>query len=103
MVDCNGHPTTEESHAMTDLPAQLAALACPEGGWGYAPGRPPQLEPTGLALLALSSRREKYADAISAGRRWLETCAAGDGTYRLSRGRREAAWATALALVARAE
>ena len=32
----------------------LAEQAHPEGGWGYAPGQAPQLEPTCLGLLALA-------------------------------------------------
>ena len=37
---------------------------------------------------------------ISSGEAWLRRCAAGDGTYRLGRGRHEAAWPTALVLFA---
>jgi uncharacterized protein (DUF362 family) len=81
----------------------LAGLACPEGGWGYVPGQPPHLEPTCLALLALAAEREKYAAVIAAGEAWLRQCALGDGTYRLARGRHEAAWPTALVLFALAE
>src|SRR4051812_4509060 len=91
---------------MTDLATHLndlAALACPEGGWGYAPGQQPHLEPTCLALLALAADRERYAAAITAGQAWLEQCAVGDGPYRLERGRYDAAWPTALVLFTRAE
>jgi hypothetical protein len=80
----------------------LAAQACPDGGWGYAPGQEAHLEPTCLALLALAAERERFAAAVEAGRNWLERCAAGDGTYRLGRGRPEAAWPTALVLFTRA-
>src|SRR5262245_38161587 len=76
----------------------LADLACPDGGWGYAPGQQPHLEPTCLALLALARDPERYRPLIDKGQAWLATCAAGDGTYRLGRGRREAAWPTALVL-----
>jgi uncharacterized protein (DUF362 family) len=76
----------------------LADLACAEGGWGYAPGQPPHLEPTCLALLALACRRERFAAALDAGRAWLRQCAAADGSYRLGRGRPQAVWGTALVL-----
>ncbi len=81
----------------------LVSLACAEGGWGYAPGQPPHPEPTCLALLALAGERDRQADAVSKALAWLETCALGDGTYRLGRGRHEAAWPTALALFTLAE
>jgi uncharacterized protein (DUF362 family) len=80
----------------------LSALACPEGGWGYAPGQPPHLEPTCLALLALAGQRERYAEVVTRGETWLQQCAAGDGSYRLARGRHEAAWPTALVVFTRA-
>ncbi len=91
---------------MTDLTAHLdtlAGLACPEGGWGYKPDQPPHLEPTCLAALALSAQRQKYATVIAAGEAWLRQCTTGDGTYRLARGRHEAAWPTALVLFTLAE
>src|SRR5262249_26484987 len=76
----------------------LATLAHAEGGWGYAPGQPAHLEPTCLALLALNRKSERYAEAIARGRQALTRGEAGDGTYRLARGRPEAAWPTALVL-----
>src|SRR5262245_36660750 len=88
---------------MSDNLAQLAALACPEGGWGYAPGQPAHLEPTFLALLALAGRPQEHAAVLQAAQSWLGQCATGDGTYRLARGRHEAAWPTALALFTLAE
>jgi uncharacterized protein (DUF362 family) len=88
---------------MSDNLAQLAALACPDGGWGYAPGQPAHLEPTCLALLALARRAGDHAALLEAGKAWLGQCAAGDGTYRLGRGRHEAAWPTALVLFTLAE
>jgi uncharacterized protein (DUF362 family) len=89
------------SEAVDHLRA-LADQACPQGGWGYAPGQPPHLEPTCLALLALSVQSQRFAAALDAGRAWLRTCAAGDGSYRLERGRPEAVWATALVLFVQA-
>ncbi len=86
-----------EAYVLEDL----AQLALPEGGWGYAPGQGPHLEATCLALLALASD-DRFASPRDAGRAWLETCAVGDGTYRLARGRHEAAWPTALVLFTRA-
>src|SRR5262249_29371778 len=79
------------------------AHACPEGGWGYAPDHAPHLEPTCLALLALSGDKEQHAQLVTSALAWVETCASGDGTYRLTRGRHEAAWPTALVLYALAE
>jgi uncharacterized protein (DUF362 family) len=76
----------------------LAAQACPGGGWGYAPGQSAHLEPTCLALLALSREPHRFEAALKSGLDWLRQCAAGDGTYRLARGRPEAVWATALVL-----
>jgi uncharacterized protein (DUF362 family) len=81
---------------------QLAAAAHPDGGWGYAADQPAHLEPTCLALLALSLEAEKFSDAIDRGRRALEKCAASDGSYRLPRGRGEAVWPTALVLFVQA-
>jgi uncharacterized protein (DUF362 family) len=76
----------------------LAGHACPEGGWGYAPGQPAHLEPTCLALLALAGQGQRYQPLLQQGLTWLDGCAEQDGTYRLARGRREAAWPTALVL-----
>lgn len=80
----------------------LAARALPDGGWGYVPGQPAHFEPTCLALLALSAQSERFAAVIDAGCRALERNAAGDGSYRLARGRAEAVWPTALVLFTRA-
>lgn len=76
----------------------LAAQALADGGWGYAPDQPPHLEPTCLALLALSSDRTRYRTALDQGLAVLEQHAAGSGLYRLERGRVEAVWPTALVL-----
>ena len=77
---------------------RLAALAHADGGWGYAPGQPAHLEPTCLGLLALALEPDAHRATFDKARAVLETCAAGDGTYRLERGRDEAVWPTALVL-----
>jgi uncharacterized protein (DUF362 family) len=90
-----------EWHTMSELIADLdalAALALPDGGWGYAPEQGAHLEPTCLALLALSREQARYKAAIDGGKAFLKQCAAGDGTYRLTRGREEAVWPTSLVL-----
>jgi uncharacterized protein (DUF362 family) len=87
-----------------DLASHLDALASQQhadGGWGYTPGQAVQLEPTCLALLALSLQTERFQSAIDRGLAAVASCAVADGTYRLTRGREEAVWPTALALFAR--
>src|SRR5207237_4238482 len=76
----------------------LAALAHPDGGWGYVADQPAHLEPTCLALLALRPEAERFAAAVAAGRAFLRACRRPDGSYRLARGRYAAVWGTALAL-----
>jgi uncharacterized protein (DUF362 family) len=76
----------------------LAAQACPDGGWAYAPGQAAQLEPTCLALLALAREPQRFQTAIDGGKAWLQTCSPGDGSFRTARGRAEAVWPTALVL-----
>ncbi len=80
----------------------LAGQAISTGGWGYVTDRLAHLEPTCLALLALSRQRQLYSGAIQSGCAWLRSQAATNGTYRLERGRSEAIWPTALALFVRA-
>ncbi|HEY7330456.1 MAG TPA: DUF362 domain-containing protein, partial [Gemmataceae bacterium] len=87
---------------MSDAFDDLAAMACPDGGWGYAPDQSAHLEPTCMALLALSRQPQRFAAVIDAGRNALRQCAVGDGTYRLERGRPEAIWPTALVLFTQA-
>src|SRR5437867_3817319 len=86
----------------TALRERLVAAVCPDGGWGYAPGQPAHPEPTCLALLALSAEPDRFAAALAAGLQSLQRNATADGSYRLARGRPEAAWPTALALFTRA-
>lgn len=90
---------------MTDLTPRLDALVQamhPSGGWGYAPGQAPQLEPTCLGLLALSLEPERHAESIAAIRRYIERNAHPDGSYRPLDGRQEAIWPTALVLFTKA-
>ena len=77
---------------------RLASLVSPDGGWGYQPGQPLHLEPTCLAILALASDRAKFGNLVENGLEALEANRTADGTYRLTRGRPEAAWPTALVL-----
>lgn len=83
--------------AALTLIEDLAGLAHPEGGWGYAPGQRPFLEPTCVALLALAG--ERTSPAVERGLRCLQTFRRADGSYRLDRGREEAVWGTALAML----
>jgi uncharacterized protein (DUF362 family) len=76
----------------------LAQLAHSDGGWGYVPGQAAHLEPTCLALLALSLESDCYKELIGKGRHALARSAHPDGSYRIERGREEAVWPTALAL-----
>jgi uncharacterized protein (DUF362 family) len=80
----------------------LVSQAHPAGGWGYTPDQEGQLEPTCLALVALSLEPDRFADAIDKGKHFLATCATGHGTFRLMRGRDEAVWPTALVLFVQA-
>jgi uncharacterized protein (DUF362 family) len=76
----------------------LVSQGHPAGGWGYAPDQEGHLEPTCLALLALSLEPDRFTDAIEKGKHFLATCAASHGTFRLERGRDEAVWPTSLVL-----
>jgi uncharacterized protein (DUF362 family) len=82
----------------TALLDALAAQAHPDGGWGYAPGQAAHLEPTCLALLALSLDADRLQEALQKGRAALSRGAAADASYRLPQGREEAVWPTALVL-----
>jgi uncharacterized protein (DUF362 family) len=81
---------------------RLAAEALPDGGWGYAPHQLIHLEPTCLALLALSLKAEHHRELIERGRTGLDRFTAADGTFRVARGREEALWPTALVLYVQA-
>jgi len=76
----------------------LDALAHAEGGWGYAPNQPAQLEPTCFALLALAQHPAQHAAALERGLAFLHKCRLPNGSFRLPDGRPEAFWPTPLAL-----
>ncbi len=84
--------------ASHDLLVRLAALANPDGGWGYHAGKASHPEPTALALLAFLGERESFGSAIANGTAALDRCYQPDGSYRLTAGRPEAGWPTAVAL-----
>ncbi len=79
----------------------LAKQTHPAGGWSYIPGQEAHLEPTCLALLALSVEPERFPQEIARGQAFLETCRLADGSYRLARSRGEAVWPTSLVLFVR--
>ncbi len=86
---------------MNEIPDPLAALndlAQPDGGWGYAPGQPAQLEPTYLAVLALAPEADRFRSAYDGGLNAIARCEGADGFHRPERGRPEAVWPTSLAL-----
>lgn len=90
-----------ELHTILD---RLVSQASPEGGWGYQPGQPGHLEPTCLAMIALAADHPRYERAINnTGHNkfilYHQSGLNGHLTFRLSRGRPEAAWPTALGLM----
>jgi uncharacterized protein (DUF362 family) len=80
---------------------ELARLTHTDGGWGYTPDQRAHLEPTCLALLALSGDRETYRAAIDGGLAVVKSSTLADGSVRLARGDHAAVWPTAIALFAR--
>ncbi len=85
-------------HAVSSLLEVLNQQAHPDGGWGYAPGQPAQLEATCFGLLALYLEGEKYQETTAKALAFLAKCTGDDGSYRLLNGRQEAVWPTALVL-----
>jgi hypothetical protein len=77
---------------------KLVGQAAANGGWGYSSGQAIHLEPTCLALLALSLQADRYRSAIDLGRAVLQKAANPDGAYRFAGDREEAIWPTALVL-----
>ena len=92
------HPDAFVNHHLTHLET-LAAQANPDGGYSYSLGHPTHIEPTCLALLALSVERQRFGDAIDKGLAALRRCADADGAFRLPYTREEAVWPTAMALL----
>jgi uncharacterized protein (DUF362 family) len=88
------------AEAKTVLDA-LRRVVSADGGWGYRPDQPAHLEPTCLALLALGTETPPDSAAISAALNAIQAHAQPDASYRLTRGRPQAAWPTALVLFAR--
>src|SRR5438552_18195884 len=75
-----------------DILAYLETLAShvhEQGGWGYTYGQTAQLEPTCLALLALSQGDDRFGPLIEQGETFLEKCAGKDGAYRWKDDREE--------------
>lgn len=79
----------------------LAASASSDGGFGYHRGQPTHLEPTCLAVLALAAEPQKYAAQVTSALNAIQQHANADGSYRLTRGRQQAVWPTALVLFTR--
>src|SRR5438132_14141324 len=81
---------------------KLVGLAHADGGWSYRPDQPARLEPTCLALLALSQEGAPFQEAIDRGWAVVRNGALADGAYRLPGDREEAIWTTALVLFLKA-
>lgn len=78
---------------------RLIRSASAGGGWGYRPDQPAHLEPTCLGILAISPNQ---TPALQAAWQAIESNRHSDGSYRLARGRPQAAWPTALVLFTQA-
>jgi uncharacterized protein (DUF362 family) len=85
---------------MSPLDLLVKAVSA-DGGYGYRPDQPAHLEPTCLAALALAAD-VKYESQLSAALAAIYQHAKPDGSYRLTRGRPQAVWPTALVLFTRA-
>ena len=86
------------SHALL---TRLAALANPDGGFGYHAGKASHPEPTCLALMAFATARNEFAQPIANALAALERNRQSDGSYKLADGRPEATWTAAIALYTR--
>jgi len=76
---------------------RLANLAHADGGWGYGPGQSIRLEPSCLALLALT-QDDAFKDVVDQGLQAVRKGRTPEGAYRLPGDREEAVWPTALVL-----
>ena len=85
------------SELIADLEA-LAALALPDGGWGYAPNQGAHLEPTCLCCWLWARRAGASQERHRRRQMFLQKCAVGRRTYRIERGRDEAVWPTSMVL-----
>jgi uncharacterized protein (DUF362 family) len=79
----------------------LAAAASPDGGFGYHRGQPTHLEPTCLAALALAAEPERFGSPLASALAAVQQHAQPDASYRLTRGRQQAVWPTAMVLFTR--
>jgi uncharacterized protein (DUF362 family) len=84
--------------ALKQVIERLLKVRSADGGWSYVAGQPSHLEPTCLALIALQPYQNEHSAIIQQGFAFLEQHAQTDGSYRLSRGRPQAAWTTSLVL-----
>ncbi len=77
---------------------ELKSLMLPSGGWGYAPTQKAHLEPTALAILALSLEPGRFAETRDPALQTLLKACQPDGSFRLEGDREEVTWPTSLAL-----
>ncbi|MCW5977309.1 MAG: hypothetical protein KIT09_04495 [Bryobacteraceae bacterium] len=70
-----------------------------DGGWGYAPGGPPWVEPTAYAILALHGK-SGGTDAADRGWQRLRSWQQADGSWPPAPGVQRAHWTTALCVTA---
>ncbi|MER3399854.1 MAG: hypothetical protein C4313_01760 [Thermoflexus sp.] len=73
----------------------------PDGGWGYHPGDPSMVEPTGAVMLALADGSDgSDRPAWSRAHAWLEQAQHPDGGWGFGLEDPESHWATAWAILA---
>ena len=78
--------------------SRLAARQNTDGGWGYGTGGS-WVEPTVLAILALSAAGEMDSQAIRRGRKWIAENQRPDGGWPPRASVTESTWVTALVLL----
>lgn len=79
---------------------RLRESAHDDGGWAYAPGGSPQVEPTVFALLALGAAELGPHEAIAKGLNFLERLQMEDGSFRVRGGYPRSIWPTPFAALA---